>query len=120
MKIRILPWAVGVAILGCVLAVSASVSSSRMQASLIRERHSKLQTEQQLQLAAIRIKSLESRLAQSEKKFENIQAILNQGKSTANDLQSRLEQSKRENEILAKKMAELEGQAVNNDAPVSR
>ena len=32
----------------------------------------------------------------------------------------KLEQAKRENEILAKKMAELEGQAVSTSAPVSR
>ena len=113
MKNRVLPWAVGVAILGCVLAVSANVTTSKMHESLIRERHARLETEQYLQTAAAKIQSLQSQLAESQQKFDNIQAILNQGKTAANDLQSQLDKALQEKEILAQKMSELETQASN-------
>ena len=111
MKIKVLPWAVGVAILGCVLAVSANVTTSKMYDSLNHERHVRMQSEQNLQIASATIKTLEARLAESQKKFESIEAILNQGKATANDLQAKLDQVMQEKESLAKKMTELEQQA---------
>jgi peptidoglycan hydrolase CwlO-like protein len=119
-KNRLLPWAVGVAILGCVLAVSANVTTSKIHENLNNERHARLRTEQQLQLAATRIRSLQAQLAESEKKFQNIQDILNQGRSTTHDLQSKLEQVTREKEMLAKRMSEIKDQPANDDIQVSR
>ena len=65
---RLLPWAVGVAILGCVLAVSANVTTSKIHDNLDKERSVRLTVEQQLQAANDRIRALETRLAESQKK----------------------------------------------------
>ena len=121
MKTRVLPWAVGVAILGCVLAVSANVTTSKMYDNLSNERHARMDVERQLLVAVGRVRALETRLAISQKKFDNIQAILNQGRSTANDLQTRLEQVTQEKENLVKKMAEIQNQPANpSNSQVSR
>ena len=120
MKTRVLPLAVGVAILGCVLAVSANVTTSKIHENLDRERHVRLETEKQLQSAIMRIRTLQSQMAESQKKFENIQAILNQGRTVTNDLQLRLDEVIREKEVLAQKMTELQNQATDDNAQISR
>ena len=109
-KNRVLPWAVGVAILGCVLAVSANVTTSKIYENLNRERHARLVTEEQLQGAVNRIKALEGQLTASEKKFESIQAILNQGRDMTNDLQAKLDAVTQEKEALAEKMSAMQVQ----------
>ena len=116
MKNRVLPWAVAVGILGCVLAVSANVTTSNMHESLNRERHARLATEEKLQGAVNEIKKLDAQLAESEKKFQNIQAILNQGRDMTNDLQTKLDAVTKEKETMAAKMAELQDQAKKPEA----
>ena len=91
MKNRVLPWAVGVAILGCVLAVSANVTTSKIHDNLNQERHARMVVEQQLQMAGTKIKALEVQLTESQKKLQGIEAIVMQGRSTTSDLQAQLD-----------------------------
>ena len=111
MKNRVLPWAVGVAILGCVLAVSANVTTSKMYESLNSERHSRMVVEAQLQGAVNKIKTLEIQLADAKKKFDSIEAILNQGRTVTGDLQTKLDAVTKEKDVLAQQMVELQNQA---------
>lgn len=115
MKNRVLPWAVGVAILGCVLAVSANVTTSKMYETLNRERHARLVVEAQLQGAVNKIKAFEAQLADSKRKFDSIEAILNDGKNATNDLQAKLDTVTKEKEMLAEEMAELQNQAKKSE-----
>jgi len=108
---RLLPWAVGVAILGCVLAVSANVTTSKIHDNLDNERLVRMTYEQQLQIAKEKIRVLEIQLAVSNRKFESIAAILDQGRNTTNNLQSRLDAVTKEKETLAAKMIQIENKA---------
>ena len=114
---RVLPWAVGVAILGCVLAVSANVTTSKIHENLANERHLRMILEQQLQGASQKIQVLERHLAESQEKLGGIEAILNQGKDTTNDLRARLDSVTKEKERLAQQMVQLQNQTEPSSKP---
>ena len=93
MKNMILPVAVFVAIVGCVLAVSANVSSSGMYDNLKNERYLRIVAEEKLQKAEKIIQALNTELKDSRDKIESIGAILNQGRTVADDLRSQLDKT---------------------------
>lgn len=107
-KSMTLPVAVAVAIIGCVLAVSASVTTSKMQQGLEQERYKRLRTEEALQKAQMTVKALEAEFIRSQKKIEGIEKILNQGRTNADQLMSQLQSVNQEKEKLQQQLQELQ------------
>jgi peptidoglycan hydrolase CwlO-like protein len=105
-----LPVAVGVAIIGCVLAVSANVTASKMTADLQREQYQRLVTEQQLQKANDMIKRLEFDLASANRKISSIEEIINSETSETNMLQSQLDIVTKERNVLQQQIEEFKKQ----------
>ena len=62
-----LPVAVFVAIIGCVLAVSANVTTSKMHSDIEQERYKRLAAEEQLQKAMGMISQLKVQLTDSQR-----------------------------------------------------
>ena len=92
--------AVAVAIIGCVLAVSANINAMKVQETLKEERYKRLSTEKQLQIAEYTISALNKDLVTAKKKMDGIQQILNQGQTSNSDLKSQLEQLAKEKSFL--------------------
>lgn len=112
-----LPVAVGVAILGCVLAVSANVTTSQMHGSLQKERYHRLVTEQQLQQTQSQMHQILMELAASRAKIDGIEKIINQGQSNSQELRGQLEALAQERDALKKQIQTLGGQAAANQPP---
>jgi septal ring factor EnvC (AmiA/AmiB activator) len=101
---RALPVAVFVGILGCVLAVSANVTTSKIHENLDQERHARMLVEEQLQAATKDVKALSVQLNDSQKKISDIESILSQGKANTSELKSELDAVTKEKEDLANQL----------------
>ncbi len=105
--------AVAVAIIGCVLAVSANINAMKIQDTLKEERYKRISTEQQLQAAENTISSLNADLNKAQNKINGIQQIVNQGQTSNSDLKAQLEQTAKEKELLQQQLQTMQaGQAV--------
>lgn len=105
--------AVAVAIIGCVLAVSANINAMKIQDTLKEERYKRISTEQQLQAAENTISSLNTDLNKAQNKINGIQQIVNQGQTSNSDLKTQLEQTAKEKELLQQQLQTMQaGQAV--------
>ena len=102
------PVAVAIAIIGCVLAVNASVNMSRIDQVLEQERFNRLSAEQKLQTAQKNIKQLVAELEDSRKKIKNIEDIINQGRTTTSDLQAQLQKEAEEKAKLMGQVQQLQ------------
>ena len=107
MKKMTLPVAVAVAIIGCVLAVSANVTTSKMNDNLDQERYQRMLVEKQFQKAQGTIKELQNELKASRAKIQSIEQILNQGESATADLKAQLEAVAKEKETLRQQIEAL-------------
>ncbi len=96
MKNKTLPVAVFVAILGCVLAVSANVTTSKIKNLYDTEQYKRLTAEQELQKAQGYISKLQADFKASQDKLGSIENILSQGKSMNQDMSSQLEKLQQE------------------------
>lgn len=96
MKNNVLPIAVGIALLGCVLAVYANLNSSKLNTTLDSERSKRIAAEEQLSKAQQQIGLLEKDLGDAKSKMTSIEKILNDGK----ELAAELEVIKQEREML--------------------
>ena len=108
MKSRALPVAVAVAIIGCVLAVSANVTTSKMQDQLMQERYLRMVAERNLEKAKGQIQGLESDFADAKNKIDNIQGILTQGKSANAQMNSELSSLRQESQTLRQQVVNLQ------------
>jgi septal ring factor EnvC (AmiA/AmiB activator) len=107
MKNKTLPVAVFVAILGCVLAVSANVTTSKLKNLYDTEQYKRLTAEQELQKAQGYIAQLHADLKASKDKLGSIESILTEGKSMTKDMSSQIEQLQQERDTLKVKVDEL-------------
>ncbi len=113
MKNATLPIAVGVAILGCVLAVYANLNSSKLSKDLDEERYKRLTAEQQLQNAQQKIGTAEAELGDAKSKMASIENILTNGKTAEKQLMGQLDELKMQNEALKQQLtADQEAVAV--------
>jgi len=103
-----LPVAVFVAIVGCVLAVSANVTTSNIHQDLEKERYKRLSAEEQLQKDQGLIVRLRKDLADSQQKLGAIDQVINQGKSATTTLQSQLEAVNNEKAVLMEQVQQLQ------------
>lgn len=107
MKNMTLPVAVAVAIIGCVLAVSANVTTSKMHEDLDQERYKRMSAEKQLQKAHAAINRFKTELSDARNKIQGIQEILNVGQSARESLKGELESVSQEREALRKERESL-------------
>jgi septal ring factor EnvC (AmiA/AmiB activator) len=112
-KTMTLPVAVAVAIIGCVLAVSANVTTSKMHQSLQQERYRRLSAEDQLQKAQITIKNMNEELVTSRAKMEGIEKILNQGRTDSQQLEAQLQGVNQEKQALQQQLQQMQDQLKN-------
>ncbi len=109
MKNATLPVAVGVAILGCVLAVSANVSSANVNKMLEVERYNRITAEQRLQKAQQQISGLEAELGNAKSKMTSIEQILTDGKMATEQVATEMETIKQERDALKQQLESLQG-----------
>ena len=105
-----LPVAVFVAIVGCVLAVSANVTTSKMHRHLEQERYQRMLAESQLQKADNTIKALKKELSATQDKIAGITQILNQGQTAAENLKSQLKGMAQEKDSLSQEIQQLQSE----------
>jgi len=102
-----LPVAVAVAIVGCVLAVSANVTTSKMHSDLEQERYKRMAAEQQIQ----KFRNIEMRykaeLRDTSDKIRKIKEILDAGKSKNKSLKGQLNSVSQERSSLLKEKEAL-------------
>ena len=122
MKNKTLPVAVFVAILGCVLAVSANVTTSKIKNLYDTEQYKRLTAEQELQKAQGYIAKLQDELKASQDKLGGIENILNQDKSKTEDMSSLIQTLQKERDTLKMKLDEAmkaQAQAVVTPQPAA-
>jgi len=112
-KNKTVPVAVFVAILGCVLAVSANVTTMKAQKDIEQERFRRLSAEQQVQKDQALVAQLQAQLKDSQKKLGDIQEVL-QGKTTS--LSSQLDTLASEKAALIEQIKQMQ-QALNAAQP---
>jgi len=105
-----LPVAVAVAIIGCVLAVSANVTTSKMHQNLEKERYKRIVAEEQLQKTQAKIRSMGSELKAAQAKIGSIEEILNLGASAKKDLEAKLQGVEDERAQMSSQIQQLQGQ----------
>lgn len=109
-KTLTLPVAVAVAVIGFVLAISASVTTSKMQQGLEQERYKRLVAEEQLQKSQMTIKAMDQELVTAHNKIQGIEKILNQGRTDSEQLTSQLQNVTQERETLKQQIQQLQDQ----------
>jgi septal ring factor EnvC (AmiA/AmiB activator) len=107
-KTMTLPVAVAVAIIGCVLAVSANVTTSKTVEDLKQERYKRMLAEEQFQKAKNDVSALSSQLSDSQAKIESIERILNQGKTVTQKLEQDLSAVQAEKATLLQELQEMQ------------
>lgn len=100
MKKMTLPIAIFVAILGCVLAVSANVTTMKIHGSLRQEQFKRIKAEQQLQAAVNDIRLMKQQLTESRNALDGIRAILDSDRNASDALQAQLNKMKQEKKSL--------------------
>ena len=107
-KTMTLPVAVAVAIIGCVLAVSANVTTSKTVEDLKQERYKRMVAEEQLQKAKNDVSALSEQLFDSQAKIESIERILNQGKTETQQLEQDLSAAQADKASLLQQLQEMQ------------
>ena len=103
-KSKALPVAIFVAIVGCVLAVSANVTTSKIQQDLEQERYKRFHAEEQVQ-------NMQAELAASQSKIAGIEQILNTGATASEDFKSQLDSLTQERDSLLQEIKQLKSSA---------
>lgn len=119
-KNMVVPVAVAVAIIGCVLAVSANVTTSKIHKNLDQERYKRFAAEQELLKANSALQEVQGELTESRQKIEGIQKIVSDGNSANSNLKNQLDALNKEKEALRQQLqqtqSELANQAVTEPA----
>lgn len=103
----LLPIIVGIALLGCFLAVNANFGAMKQNLNL--ERYNRLDAESKLDAAVKKSAKLEQQLTDAKRKLEGIQNIVDEGQSVTSELKSTVESTTKENselKLAIKKMQE--------------
>lgn len=104
----ILPVSIGVAILGCVLAVSANINAIEIKKNLEKERYQRMDVERRLQDSMQKAGFVQRELGHAERKISDIQNIINAGQASTNQLKSQMESTAKENEALRQSVKKLQ------------
>ncbi|MCR4336245.1 MAG: hypothetical protein NUV91_00345 [Candidatus Omnitrophica bacterium] len=115
MKNMTIPVAVAVAIIGCILAVSANVTTIKVRENLDRERYKRFAAEESLQKTQTQLQRLEAELSLANGKLTSIEDVINEGKSVRSDLQNEVDRLQEEKTLLEGQIQSLQGQVSGGD-----
>ena len=104
MKNTTLPLAIGIAVLGCILAVYANMNSGDLKKVLDEERSKRFAAEQQLLKAQQQVVTLEVKLGDVTSKMSSIEKILTDGKQVEKNLLEELDVARKEREVLMQQL----------------
>jgi len=107
-KNKSLPVAVFVAIVGCVLAVSANVTTSKMHEKVKNERFKRLDLEKNILKLTQENNALKKDLAGKSSKLAQIEKIFNVGKAEKDNLKTELQKVVTEKDTLRSKIENLQ------------
>ena len=116
MKNKLLPLIYVLTAICLVLTVVSNQRTKAVYQSLNEERYKRIVVEENLQQAFLKVKSLESQLSQSQEKLQNVDLILNQGKSENTDLKIQLQQLTKLKESLERSIADIRDDPSVQDA----
>lgn len=102
-----LPVAVFVAILGCVLAVSANVTTMQIHDQLKKERLRRFQAENTMQKMAQELKIIKSQANQYNQDLASIQEILGKRDTEKNAMKKQLDSLNEQNQVLLDQLDNL-------------
>lgn len=111
-KNMLVPVSVGIAILGCVLAVSANVTTGKIHQNLEQERYKRMLAEQDLLKADQTLQQMQTELSDSRRKIDTIQKIVNDGKSDNSSLRTQMDNLSKEKESLRQQVEQLQAQTI--------
>ncbi len=103
----------------CLMAISSSQTSRKIQQSLDQERYIRMTAEEKLNDLTGQNNALKAELDVANGKIQSIQAVMEQGKSVNSDLQAQLDSISQIKQSLEKKLTEIQkmtdeaAQAVN-------
>ena len=117
MKKMTLPVAVFVAILGCVLAVSANVNTMQIHDKLKMERYHRIQAENQMQNLQQEMAFIKKQAAQSLDDLARIQSILSNYDTEKTTLRQELQQMSQERDKLLNKVKQLSNEEPSAPTP---
>lgn len=105
------PVAVFVAIVGCILAVNANVTTQKVESKLIEERQKRLAAEKALQEAQASVLQLQQQLETARNKIKDIEKVLSEGQTQRSSLQTQMLNLQKEKEQLQQKVESLRSQS---------
>jgi len=89
------------------MALSSNRAVGHIKRDLDQERYKRIVAEENLSKSSAKINSLETELSATRDKIQNVQTILQEGKSETTDLKVQLERMTKAKEALDKKIEEL-------------
>jgi len=104
-----LPVAVFVAILGCVLAVSANVTTMQMHDHLKKERFRRIQAENKMQKMERDLMAIRQQASQSNDDLAQIQDILSKRDTEKSAMKEQLDQLTAQNQALVQELQGMQG-----------
>ncbi len=107
MKNMVVPVAVIVFVLVCVMTVMTSIQNKKNFSLLEQERYKRLTAEEKLQVVQTHAAKAEADLQAAQEKLNGIDGILQQGNSVAQKLTTELENVKGERDLVQKQLMEL-------------
>ncbi len=105
-KSVLLPIVFGVAIVGCLIAVT--VNFGAMEQTLNRERYNRMDIEQKLEQQLKKSMALSAQLGEANQQLEGIQKIVNKDQAAASQLKASVEVTSKENEDLKAAVKKLQ------------
>ncbi len=112
MKNMSFPIAVVIAILGCAMAVNAYITSSSMRQSLEEERYKRMVAEEHLQNTKSDMDKIRADLSSAQQTLSSIQQLVNKGKDKNSELNSELDQVKKERNALKDQLDKIQATTV--------
>ena len=103
------PIAIGVAVIGCAVAVSANLNAGKAAKNLQQERYNRMLAEQDLLKANPTLQQMQAQLKDSQQKIDSIQRIVSDGKSTTSSLQGQVDTISKERDTLKQQIQQLQG-----------
>jgi len=104
MKSMTVPVAVAVAIVGCVLAVSANVTTTQMNRNLDNEAYKRMAAEKELMKAQAEIKKYQTELAAAQAKLQDIKSVLDKGQA---EMKAKLDAERQEKARLMQEVEQI-------------
>ncbi len=108
MKNSLVPIAVFVIVVACVVVVKANQTVGSIRKTLDEERYQRITTEEKLQITEQKLGSLTAELESSKSKLQKIQQVMDSGELEKSDLSVKMDSLAKEKTALEQRIQELE------------